>query len=568
MSEPLNRFLQSAREAWGRLTARQRTWLIASTAALAVAGGALASYLSQDPRELLFSDLQTEEANAVVKKLGELGVPHTLSNDHANIYVPKSRLEDARINLAKEGLPGGDVVGFEKFDGSTFGMSSYVQRIQYVRAVQGELIRSIQRLSSVKRARVHISLPPKKTFLEEEDPPKASVVLELRHGQAPTKSEVQGVAHLVASAVEGLKVNQVTIVDTNGKFLLRPEDGAANTLASNLLEMQHNLETDYERRIEDILGPVVGIGRVKAKVSIEVDPSRSNVTEETFDPDKAAIRNNVKNEEVTQGTRLAAGGIPGSRSNLPGGEAKQNQPPALTSSTEKNNQNVSYAVPRKIQVTDRPSGSIKRLTVAVLVDGQYTPGAEGTPAVFTPRPDAELKRLQEIVGNSVGFDPQRRDSITVTSMPFEKPPGLLGVPNAGETAKPVAWYLNRDEWMPIAVKGGLISLFFLLLHLMVIRPMKKWSVAMKPKTKPEEAIPAPKTIAQLEEERLEAEGLALPKVEISELPPSPEKIEEEDLRAAILEKLEAAPKKGIRIVQDWMEEKVASHAPLVPENNA
>ena len=131
------------------------------------------------------------------------------------------------MELAKDGLPGQDVVGFEKFDGSTLGMSSYVQRIQYVRAVQGELTRSIQRLAAVKSARVHISIPPKKTFLEEEEPPKASVILELRPGQGLAKSEMRGIAHLVASAVEGLKVNQITIVDTKGNFLHRPEDDNA-----------------------------------------------------------------------------------------------------------------------------------------------------------------------------------------------------------------------------------------------------------------------------------------------------------------------------------------------------
>ncbi len=179
--------------------------------------------MKRDPYQTLFSDLQPEDSKAVSKKLSEQNIPYTLSDDATTVTVPGSMVAAARMTLAKEGIPGQDVVGFEKFDGSTLGMSSYVQRIQYIRAMQGELTRSIQRLAAVKHARVHISLPPKKVFLEEEEPPKASVVLELKHGQELSKSEVFGIAHLVASAVEGLKVNQVTIVDTNGKFLHRPE---------------------------------------------------------------------------------------------------------------------------------------------------------------------------------------------------------------------------------------------------------------------------------------------------------------------------------------------------------
>ena len=205
------------------------------------------------------------------------------------------------MQLAKEGIPGNDVVGFEKFDGSTLGMSTYIQRIQYVRAVQGELTRSIQRLVAVKSARVHISIPPKKTFLEEEDPPKASVVLELKPGQIPSRSEVRGIAHLVASAVEGLKVSQVTIVDTKGNLLQRPDDETIPGVSTALLEMERSIESEYEKRIEDILTPIVGMGKVRAKVTAEIDPSRINTTEESYDADKAVARNVLRNDEVNKG---------------------------------------------------------------------------------------------------------------------------------------------------------------------------------------------------------------------------------------------------------------------------
>ena len=196
--------------------------------------------------------------------LSEQNIAYRISDDSRSITVAASQVYKARMELAKEGLPGQDVVGFEKFDATTIGMSSYVQKIQYVRAIQGELTRSIQRLASVKAARVHISIPPKKVFMEEEEPPKASVILELQPGMSPSKTEVIGIANLVASAVEGLKVGQVTIVDTKGSFLHRPGDDSASNTSSSFLELQRSIESEYEKRIEEILTPVVGFGKVRA----------------------------------------------------------------------------------------------------------------------------------------------------------------------------------------------------------------------------------------------------------------------------------------------------------------
>lgn len=544
MNETTLQIWRKIQEAFLGLSIRKRLWLSLSTVVLAGIGLIALFVLGKDPYVLLYSELQAEEARGVVRKLSELGIPSEISENQSTVSVPGSKVHQARLQLAKEGLPSQDLVGFEKFDGSTLGMSSYVQRIHYVRAVQGELVRTVQRLASVKRARVHLSIPPKKTFLEEQEPPKASVVLELRRGMRPTKSEIQGIAHLIASAVEGLKVSQVSIVDTEGGFLHRPDESEASALSTTLLEVRRSLETEYERRIEEILTPVVGVGKVRAKVVVEVDPSRVNTTEETFDSEKTAIRASSRNEETSQGARNTAGGTPGSRSNLPGPDAVAQQQPTSSSTTEKNNQSTNFAVPRKVLVIDKPSGDIKRVTVAVLVDGTYAAGKEGAPPVFTPRAEPELKRIQELVSNAVGYDPQRRDSVTVSSMPFQP---------AAEIVSDVEPPAERPFWHKPAATGGAGIVVLLLAYLMVVRPLRKWT-RIEP-ARSAEAVALPRTVAEIEaeQERLAAEAAARAADVVAEGEPQ-DKREQAELSKRILEKLIESPKKGIRIVQDWMDD--------------
>lgn len=554
MNETLQKYWKQFSEAIAKLSPQKRWGIAGLSVLIAVAMTAGVIAIKQDPYQVLYTDLQPEESRAVVKKLGELNIPYHAGEEGGVVSVPASQVAASRMQLAKAGLPGQDVVGFEKFDASTLGMSSYVQRIQYVRAIQGELTRSIQRLASVKRARVHLSVPPKKTFLEDEDPPKASVVLELRSGMSPSKQETVGIAHLVASAVEGLKVNQVTIVDTKGAFLHRPEDAAAPGVSNALLEMQRSIETEYERRVEDILTPVVGLGKVRAKVTAEIDPSRINTTEESFDPDRAVAKNLIKNDETFNGSRPNPAGIPGSRSNLPGTELQNPGMPVATNSTEKNMSNTSYAIPRKILVVDKPSGSIKRLTVAVVVDGNYSKNVTDGNSTFVPRSEEELKRFRDLVADAVGIDQDRRDSVTVNSLPFSggSELGGLGAPPAEEA--PVAWW-QQEEFLRQLIRNGLIGGIILFFFMGVLRPFLKWILVPDAEV---EVTTLPRTVAEIEAARKEEGLLSLGKSStafLGEAEPM-EKQEEEELKKRIMDRLTQTPKKGMRIVQDWLEAEV------------
>lgn len=573
MNEQLSQFFEKIKSQFLAMPKQRRVFAGVGMGAIVLGLVVLGSLIKTDPAQLLYSDLKPEEIKNVAKKLSEQNINYKIGDDNSTILVPASQVYKARMELAKEGLPGQDLVGFEKFDHSTIGMSSYVQRIQYIRAVQGELTRSIQRLAAVKSARVHISVPPKKTFLEEEDPPKASVVMELRGGMSPSKQEVTGIAHLVASAVEGLKVNQITIVDTKGNFLHRPEQDGSSAIPTAFLEMQRSIETEYERRIEEMLTPVVGIGKVRAKVTAEIDPSRINTTEESYDPDKAVPRTLTKMDESNSGSRPNPMGIPGSRSNLPGAEATTPPVPMATSTNEKNSSNASYAIPRKIQIIDKPSGSIKRLTVAVVVDGNYSQAPGGNGEVFSPRNEDELNRIQELVANAVGFDAQRRDSINVSSMPFKSTDIEI------EKEEPLPMWSLRNLQSPL-VKNGLIALVLLSFVFLVMRPFTKWLVG-KEKTQETDNIPFyPQTVQALEqavqskqmlgqdEASKDIDRLSQSEDLINQMAQNDEnenvirdlfketeaKKEEKQLRGLIIEELEKAPKKGFKVLQDWLEE--------------
>ncbi|MEZ4750106.1 MAG: flagellar basal-body MS-ring/collar protein FliF [Bdellovibrionota bacterium] len=546
MNEILKRWSDAARAFFSGLSTGKKVLIGVFIGLLAVAGGIAALVSKHNPYALLYTDLTPQDSVAMAAKLGELNIPHRVSLDHKSLSVPVENLDAARMELAKAGLPGEDVVGFERFDSATFGMSSYVQRVQYIRALQGELVRSIQRLDAVKRARVHISIPPKKTFLEEQESPKASVVLELRRGKQLHPTEAKGIAHLVASAVEGLTVEQTTIVDTNGKFLHRPEEEAQEVISTKALEMQRSIEKAYEKRIVDLLSPVVGAGKIVAKVSTEIDTSRSATTEETYDPSRTVATNTVKNDEVSNGQRPNPIGIPGSRSNLPGTEVQNPPIPMATTNSEKNSQNTRYAVPKKIERTERPSGAIKRLTVAVVVDGHYRTAPDGKSETFVPRSEEELTRLRDLVATAVGYDANRRDGINITSLPMK----ATEITPLEED--PTSTGFDTQLFLQNLTKNGLIVLVILFFFFTVLRPFLKWAALSDMES---ELSLLPTTVGELEAAQQNEGILALTqKIPIFEEPEPLEKKEEEELSKRILTRMAEAPKKGVRIIQEWIEQ--------------
>src|SRR5438046_3254382 len=379
---------------------------------------ALAWWVEQPFYRPLFTNLAEQDASAIVEALGAERVPFRLEDGGRAILVPAERLYGLRLALASRGLREGGSVGFELFDRQTLGQTDFLQRLNYQRALQGELGRTISRLGGVESARVHLALPDRSRFVGEDRRPSASVVVKLAPGRALSAAQVDGIVHLVAASVEGLAADGVTVVDQGGRMLTTNRRGDET---GGALEMQTSIERQLAERVESMLAAVVGRDKAVARVAATLDFARVERTEETYDPERTALRTQRTTREQTTGARTG-GGAPGVRSNLTNDPAAVNEPEGPR--TERRDEDQSYEVSKVVSHTVAPAGVVKQLTVAVLIDGTYM--VAGAARKFTPRPAEELERLQELVKNAVGFSEARGDRIEITSVPFQTEPGAAG----------------------------------------------------------------------------------------------------------------------------------------------
>src|SRR5438128_1034863 len=357
---------------------------------------ALAWWVQRPLYRPLFTNLAGQDASAIVEALRAEKAPFWLEDGGRAILVPAERLYELRLALASRGLPAGGGVGFELFDRQTLGQTDYVQRLNYQRALQGELGRTISRLGGVESARVHLALPERSRFVGEDRRPSASVVVTLAPGRALSAAQIDGIVHLVAASVEGLAADGVTVVDAGGRMLTTDRRGGETVGASSTaLEMQASIERQLAARVER--------------------------TEETYDPERTALRTQRTTREQTTGARTG-GGAPGVPSKLTNDPAATTEPEGPR--TERRDESQSYEVSKVVSHTVAPAGVVKQLSVAVLIDGTYT--GVGAARKFTPRPAEELDRLKELVKNAVGFSEPRGDRIELTSVPFQTEPGTSG----------------------------------------------------------------------------------------------------------------------------------------------
>src|SRR5436309_284203 len=383
---------------------------------------ALAWWVEQPFYRPLFTNLAEQDASAIVEALGAERVPFRLEDGGRAILVPAERLYELRLALASRGLPEGGGVGFELFDRQTLGQTDFLQRLNYLPAVQGELGRTTSRLGGVESARVHLALPERSLFVGEDRRPSASVMVKLAPGRALSAAQIDGIVHLVAASVEGLAADGVTVVDEGGRMVTTDRRGGeAVGASSSALEMQASIERQLAERVESMLAAVVGRDKAVARVAATLDFARVERTEETYDPERTALRTQRTTREQTTGARTG-GGAPGVRSNLTNDPAAVNEPEGPR--TERRDEDQSYQVSKVVSHTVAPAGVVKQLTVAVLIDGTYT--VAGAARKFTPRPAEELERLKELVKNAVGFSEPRGDRIELTSVPFQTEPWTSG----------------------------------------------------------------------------------------------------------------------------------------------
>ncbi len=449
-------------------------------AALGVA--ALVVYLlwSKGPEyQVLFSNLSAEDSGTVIEKLREKRIPYKV--DGTVISVPLDKVYETRMELAGEGLPQGGGVGFEIFDKTGFGVTEFVQKVNYKRALQGELARTISQIKEVETARVHIAMPEKGVFLDEQKKSRASIILKLKPGKSLTAGQVSAIVHLVANSFENLKPEDITVVDTAGRMWTSANSADDNVmgLSAGQLEYKRSMEKDLETRIQSMLEKAVGADKVVARVSADLDNKQVERTEETFDPDSQVVRSEQRNKERSTGGTTAVG-VPGVLSNMPDGSQKPGASTAATavstpSQSQRQNEVVNYEINKVVSRVIEPVGSIKRMTVSVLVDGAYetSKGADGKEVrKYVPRTDEEIKKFTEMVKGAVGFSDKRGDAITVLSAPFEADQADGGA--EAEKASFISNIASKQPYLlPVAIKYATILTIVLAAFLVVLRPILK-----------------------------------------------------------------------------------------------
>jgi len=354
---------------------------------------------------VLYGSLPPEDVGAVIDELERMNISYRLSAGGSMISVPAGKIGEVRVRLASAGVPSGGVIGYEIFDRTSIGTTDFVQKLNYRRALEGELMRTISGLSEVAAARVHIVIPQEKLFVEDEIPATASVVLKLRAGARLDKRKVNGIMQLVAAGVEGLRPENVTMLDYSGN-LLSPNTAADPTVAlsGRQLELQKAVESYLQSKAQSLLDRVIGPGRSIVRINAELNFEQVEKTIEEYDPDNLTIVSQERNEEViTDNSSTGDGGTTGSQ-------------------TKKDNSIINYEVNRTVQHIVAQTGNIKRLMLSVVVDGKYAPPAEGeeTEPVFTPRSAEELGQLSSVVRTAVGLDEDRGDSFEMVSVQFDR----------------------------------------------------------------------------------------------------------------------------------------------------
>jgi flagellar M-ring protein FliF len=422
----------------------------------------------------LYKNLTPEDAGEVVAILRDKNIEYQLSHDGDTIQIPRERLYEVRLDLASQGLPSGGT-GFEVFDNAKLGMTEFVQNINYQRALQGELSRTINGLSEVESSRIHIVMSQRSLFVEDEEQASASVILKLRHGRWLSDEQVQGIVHLVSSSVPRLLPQNVTVVDNNGKMLAGfEEEHSGAKLSADHLEFQHRKEQALEKRITSMLEKVLGQGKAIVRVACELDFMQQEKTQEMFMPDNQVVRSEQLLSEVSSQSDQGVMGIPGLAANIT--QPQTTSPSAVPSAQgfQKEDKTRNYEIGKTISKQIMPVGKLQRLSVAVVVDGDYKMVMVGKgkkqheETQYVPRSTEEMAIFENIVKSAVNFDAARGDKVQVANIPFNTDKLLPDSENvSGRWLESLKAYSGLIKYLAVGI-------FVLFTFLFVIRPLIRW----------------------------------------------------------------------------------------------
>jgi flagellar M-ring protein FliF len=466
----LDKLPQQLAAFWSGLSGAQR---FAFLSIVLITGGAvslLVNVASKPEFATLYAELSPEDSASIIDELATAQVPFKLTHAGTSIQVPLERVYDLRLELAANGLPASGPVGFEVFDDNGLGMTPFQQRVRFRRALEGELSRTISRLSPVNSARVHITLPEKAVFKRDQAKPRAAVVVSLAPGRTLSGAESNGIAHLISGAVDGLEANQITILDSSGRLLARPGGDDADLMAAEALGVQRGIEKELSDRAQALLDAALGGGKSVVTVTASINTQRFEETKDRVNPEEAAVLSEQRVEESRSEPVASVGGIPGTPSNVPGGPGAEEEATATPATENVTRETINFEISRSSSRTIVPMGQIQKLSVAVLVDGVYevpeVVEAEEAPSpVYQPRSEEEIQQISEIVKRAVGFDTDRGDVIEVQNFAFRSP--LDDLPSES-----VPFWEKPELYMLLPSIGRVLSLLvgLILLSILVLRP--------------------------------------------------------------------------------------------------
>jgi flagellar M-ring protein FliF len=427
----------------------------------------ISTRLTAPSYSLLYSELDLQDSSQIVTKLDALNIPYQLRANGTQIMVPADQVDRLRLVMAETGLPHGGSVGYEIFDKSeTLGTSSFVQNLNHLRALEGELARTIGTISGVQAARVHLVLPQRELFQRDKQSPSASIVIKMRGSEPLAKNRVSAIQHLVAAAVPGLHPGRVSIVDSDGNLLARgtEDDNGVDVSGVSADERRTSYETRLGRNIEEMLERSLGPGRVRAEVHADMDFDRVTTNSESYDPDGQVVRSTQTSSDTSDSND--GGDQPVTvANNLPDAQAAKSGAAAARSKNAKNEETINYEINKTVKSQVREAGVVKRLSVAVLVDGVTTVAADGT-KTYQPRSPDELKQLTTLVRSAIGFNAERGDTVEVVNLRFSTPDDLA-------TPAPDTIFGFAKSDLLKAAEPLALAFVGLLVLLLVVRPLMK-----------------------------------------------------------------------------------------------
>lgn len=427
----------------------------------------LSARLNTADLSLLYGDLDPSDSSKIISKLESMNIPFEIRGDGRQVLVPSDRVLRLRMTMAEDGLPNGGSIGYEIFDRSeSFGTTNFVQNVSLVRALEGELARTIRTLGQVTEARVHLVLPKRQVFSRKQQEASASVIIKTKGPKKLDKIQVLSIQHLVASAVPSLKISRISVIDHRGRLLARAgsegEDGL--TSAANNEEIQRGQEDRLVRVLEELLEQSVGIGKIRAQVTAEMNFDRITTNTESYDPDGQVVRSTQNVEENADSSERNNSRSVTVSNNLPDANGTGERGAGNNSTTSARiEETVNYEISKTVRRHVREIGTIRRLSVAILVDGTYSNDQEGN-RVYKPRPAAELEKLKTLAKSAVGFDEKRGDTIDVVNMQF-----VNALDDDIETVEPL-FGLSKADYFRIAEIFVLAAVGILVI-LLVIRPL-------------------------------------------------------------------------------------------------